>query len=172
MELYPARRETCELVDDVGDARIVEEDLARLPRRGVHGDVERREPVLENPRDVALLHVGERREVAVGEREPVVVVADVERLTQPLRKALDEAELALVRAAANHRRLELDAERLAFGPLDVVHDLLAAGELRLDDELVVRGEKFPVEEIGETAAVHRQELRPGDDADLVADASR
>ena len=172
VELDAARGEPRQLLDDVGDARVVEQDLARLPRRGVDRDVERREAVLEDPRDVALLHVGERREVAVGERQPVVVVAHVERLPETLRESLDEAELALVGAAADRRRLELDAERLSLGTLDLVDDLLSVRQARLDDELVLGGEELPVEEVRERAAVHRQELRPGDDAHLVADASR
>ena len=141
-------------------------------RGGVDGDVEGREPVLEDPRDVALLDVGERGEVAVGERQPVIVVAHVQRLPESLREALDEAELALVGAAPHGGRLELDAERFTFGALDLVDDLLALGRPRLDDELVVGREELPIEEVGERAAVHRQELRPGDDAHLVADASR
>jgi hypothetical protein len=80
VELDAAGSEPRELIDDVGDARIVEQDLARFPRRGVHGDVQRRQPILEDPRDVALLHVGECGEVAVGEGEAVIVVAHVERL--------------------------------------------------------------------------------------------
>src|ERR671920_294878 len=45
-----------------------------------------------------------------------------------LGKALDEAELAAVRAAAHRWRLELDAHRLALRALDLVDDLLAVGE--------------------------------------------
>jgi hypothetical protein len=86
VELDPARGEARQLVEDVRDARIVEQNLPCFPRRGVDRDVQGRKAVLEDPRDVALLHVGERREVAVGEGEAVVVVADVQRLPQPLRQ--------------------------------------------------------------------------------------
>ena len=102
--------------------------------------------------DVALLHVRERREVSVGERQAVVVVADVEGLPKPFRQTFDEAELAAIRAAPDRRRLELDAERLAFRALDLVDDVLAVGKLRLDEKLVVSGQKLPVEEVGESRA--------------------
>src|SRR5204862_2548538 len=55
VELNAPGGESRELVDDVGDARIVEEDLPRFPRGRVHRDVERRQAVLQDPRDVALL---------------------------------------------------------------------------------------------------------------------
>ena len=113
-----------ELLDDVRHARVVEQNLAGLPRRGVHRDVQRRQPVLENPRDVALLDVRQRREVAVGEGQTIVVVAHVERLAQALGQPFDEAELAAIGAAANGRRLELHAHRFAFGALDLVDDRL------------------------------------------------
>ena len=172
VELNPALGEPRQLLDDVRHARIVEQHLARFPRRRVHRDVERRQPVLEDARDVALLHVRERREVAVGERQPIVVVANVERLAQALRQPLDEAELAAVRAAANRGRLELDAQRLAFRPLDLVDDRFAVGQRGFDDELVVGGQKFPVEEVGELAPVDRQQLGARHDSQLLRDAGR
>src|SRR5258705_4160286 len=146
--------------------------MSGLPRGGVDRVVQGREQVLENPRDVALLHVGEGREVPVGERESVVVVAHVERLPEPLRESLDEAELALVGAATDRRRLELDAERLSLRALELVDDLLSVRQPSFDDQLVLGGEKLPVEKVREGAAIHRQELRPGDDTHLVADATR
>ena len=57
VELNSARCERRQLLHDVGHARIVEQDFARVPRRGVHRDVERRQPVLDDARDVALFHV-------------------------------------------------------------------------------------------------------------------
>src|SRR6185369_28210 len=104
----------CQLLDDVRYARVVEKDLARFPGRGVHRHVEGRQAVFEDPLDVALLHVRERGEVAVGERETVIVVTHVQRLAKALREPLDEAELAAIRAAPNRGRLELDAERFAL----------------------------------------------------------
>ncbi len=138
--------------------------------RRVHRDVERRQPVLEDARDVALLHVRERREVAVGERQPVVVVANVERLAEALRQSLDEAELAAVGAAPNARRLEHDAPRLALRSFDFEDDLLAIGLPRLDRDFIVGGEKLPIEEVGNRAAIDAQNLRPRDNSKLRGDA--
>src|SRR4029079_2423201 len=64
-----------ELVNNVRNAWIVEQHLSRFPVCGVHGDVERREAILENSGDVLFLRVRQRREIPVGERETVVVVA-------------------------------------------------------------------------------------------------
>jgi hypothetical protein len=69
VELNAAGLEPRELLDDVRDARVVEQLLARLVRRGVHAHVQRRQAVLDDPLEVALLEVRERREVAVGERQ-------------------------------------------------------------------------------------------------------
>src|SRR4051812_23536659 len=107
MELDSAFGELRELLDDVRHARIVEEHFASFPGSRVHGDVEGRQAILEDARDVALFHVRQRREVAVGERQPVVVVANVQRLPEALGESFDEAELAAVSASANGRRLEL-----------------------------------------------------------------
>src|SRR4051794_30717702 len=111
MELNSTLGESRQLINDVRNARVVEQHLSRFPWRRMDRDVERRQAILEDSRDVAVLHVGERREVAVREGQPVVVVANVERLAQAGRQALDEAELAAVGAAPNRRRLELDAKR-------------------------------------------------------------
>ena len=134
-------------------------------------DVERRQPVLENAGDVLFLDVRERGEIAVGKRETVIVVADVEIFTESGRKAFDETELAAVGAAANVRRLEGEAERLTIQPLQFVDDRFAVGLLRLDYELFFSGKKFPIEKIGDRAVVHREELRPGDNPDRFGDPS-
>src|SRR5688572_10571692 len=98
-------------------------------------DVEGREAILEDSRDVALLHIGERGEIAVRERQPVIVVADVEVSAKPGRKAFDEAELASIGASSNRWRLESDTELLALRALDLVDDFVAVGLPRLDDEI-------------------------------------
>src|SRR6185369_7412595 len=81
VELNAALSQPRELLDDVRNARVVEEDLPRFPWRGVHGDIERRQPIFENPLEIALFQVREGREIPVGEGEPVVVVANVQRLS-------------------------------------------------------------------------------------------
>ena len=85
MELDAPFGEAGQLFYDVRHARIVEEDLSSLPRRRVDGDVKRREPVLENALEVALLEVRQGREVPIGERQTVVVVAHIEILPKTFR---------------------------------------------------------------------------------------
>ena len=60
---------------------------------------------------------------------------------------------------------------LAVFALDLVDDLLPVGEHGVDSQLVVRAEELPVEEVGQLATVHREELRPRDEAELVGDAT-
>ena len=169
VKLDSARRQPRELAHDIRHLRVVEQNLSRLERRRVHGDVEGRQPVLEDARDVLVLHVRQRREVAVGEGEPVVVVANVQRRAEPLRQPLDETELALVAAAAHARRLEHDAHRHSLGALDLENELLTLGGGELEHELLVRGEELPVEKVLELAPIHRAQRGAGDNAELGCD---
>jgi hypothetical protein len=159
MELNPARGEPRELRLDIGNARIVEQHLTRFMIRGVNRHVERRQSVLQNPLDVLVLHVGERREVSIREGETIIVVTDIERLAETGWQSFDETELAAVRAAPHGRRLQRETQRLAVQSLELVDDRLAIGLAGLDDELFVGGEKFPVEEISNRPAVDDEQLR-------------
>lgn len=172
VELDPALRQARELLHDVRHARIVQQHFPSVPRRRVHRHVERRQAVLEDPRDVAFLHVGERGEIPVGEGEAVVIIAHVQRAAQAGGKSLNEAELAAVGAAPDRGRLEFDAERLAVGAFDVEGDLFPARQAGLDRERVVRREELPVEEVGELPPVHRMELGARDDAQFLGDGVR
>ena len=88
----------------------------------VDADVQRPEPLADDPLEVGLGEAGQGREVPVEKRQPVVVVLQVEALAHPLRQLVDEAERAVVVAGADaveHRARQLDAERRAFGLVDV-----------------------------------------------------
>ena len=115
-------REPLEARQDLRRApRLAEQAMAQRGIGRVHGDVERRQPLLDDPLEVRVVEVGQRDVVAVQEREPVVVVLDVEALAHPPRQLVDEAEHALVgagRDVAGPRRLELDAELAARGAVD------------------------------------------------------
>src|SRR5687768_6258537 len=171
MELYSTGREPCQLLDDIRDAWVVEQALARLPRRCVHGDVEGRQAVAKDTLEVAVLQVRERGEIAVREREPIVIVANVERLSQATRQPLDEAELAPVRTATDGRRLQLEPDRIGVVALDLVDDVLAARQLRLDGQLGFRSEKLPVEKVRDLLAVDAHDLGAGNDPELLGDAT-
>jgi len=131
----------------------------------VHGHVQGREPVLHDARQVPRLEVREGRKIAVAEREPVVVVADVQSLAQSQRVAVHEAEIAVVGAAPDARRLERHPHRQSLGTLNVVLHFLPRGELRPKHELVVGGEELPIEKILEVTSVDREELHAGDETE-------
>ena len=63
--------------------------------------VQRAEALGDDPLEVGLGEARERREVAVEERQSVVVVLDVQARAQALRQLVDEAELAVVVARAH-----------------------------------------------------------------------
>ena len=82
----------------------------------VDRDEEGPEALGEDALGIQLGESGEGGEVAVQEREPVVVVLEVEAASHPLGQLVDEAEGAVVVAGADaveDGRGDLDAERLA-----------------------------------------------------------
>ncbi len=92
--------------------------------------MQRRQPLGDHSFEVALGEAGQRREVAVQEAQPVVVVLQVQASAHALRELVDEAELAVVVARADpveQRVRDLGAERDAgrLDDLDVDLDALA-----------------------------------------------
>ena len=77
--------------------------------------------------DVARLQVRQRREVAVAEGEPVVVVADVEHVAQPLGQPSTKQNSQRLAQRRIRGGSERHAERLALRALDLELDLLAVG---------------------------------------------
>src|SRR3984957_7302424 len=126
----------------------------------MHGDVERRQAVLEDPPNVALANVGERREVAVRERQAVVVLPQVQWRTKAWRQAFDETELAAIRALPHGRWLEFHSHRVPVPALHFVYPVLAIRLARFDHQLFVGAQELPVEKIGDPAAVDGQQLGP------------
>jgi hypothetical protein len=161
--------EALELLYDVGNARIVQEHLAHFPRRRVNRDIKGRQSVLEDPLEIALLQVRERGEVSVGEGKPVVVVTHIQVATQTLRKALDEAELALVGAPPHARRLELYAERFTQIALELDLQDLAIRAAGRDEQVFLRCQKLPIQEVVQLSPVDREKLGTGEDAYLLTD---
>ena len=103
--------EPAELRNHVRRFGVSEQPAAHDGIRRMHGDVERRQPVLHDALEIPLLEVGQRGEVAVPERQPIIVVTDIQHLPHALRVAVHEAEVAMIRAAADAGRLEHDAHR-------------------------------------------------------------
>jgi hypothetical protein len=90
----------------------------------VHRDIERREPLGLDAAQLGLSEVGQRDVVAVQEREPEVVVLDVQAASQALGQLMDEAEHALVGAGSDiaragrlelHTQLAVAADQLQRG---------------------------------------------------------
>ncbi len=82
-------------------AAVAQQPGAQLGVGGVDADVQRAQPLGDHTLEVGLGEAGERGEVAVEEREPVVVVLQREALPHPLRQLVDEAERAVVVAGAH-----------------------------------------------------------------------
>ena len=104
---------------------------------------------------------GERREVPVEERQPVVVVLEVQRPAHAPRELVHEAELAVVVAglhAVEHGRVDLRAERLALA-LVHHHREPVSGPLHLQGNLCPVAEQLPAD--------HVAGRLPGDGRDLV-----
>ena len=99
--------------DLAAHARLAEKAVAELRIRGVDGHVERREALLFDSPELSVVEVGQGDVVAVEEREPEVVVLDIEAPAHPAGQLVDEAEYALVAAGvdlARVGRLELEAQ--------------------------------------------------------------
>ncbi len=64
-------------------------------------DIQRAQPLGDDPRQVLIGHVRKCHIVAMQEREAVVVVLEIQRLPHPRRKLLDETKQA-VRSACPH----------------------------------------------------------------------
>ena len=83
---------------------------------GVDGDEQRAQALGQHPLEVHLGEAGQRGEVPVEERQPVVVVLHGQAAAHALGQLVDEAELAVVVAGADpveDGRGDLDAEWLA-----------------------------------------------------------
>ena len=172
MEPDPPPCEPRDLRHYVGRLRIAQQPTAHSRVRGVHRDVQRREAILDDPLHVPRLEVGQGGEVAVAERQPIVVVADVERPPQVRRVAVHEAEVAMIGAAADPGRLERHAHRPPLGAQHVVLDLPPRGRPHVQHEVLVGGEELPVEEVLERSGIHREELGPGSESQRSTEGAR
>ena len=147
-------------------APVAQQPRADVGVGGVDAHVERAEPLGDDPFEVGLGEAGERREVPVEERQPVVVVLQVQAPPHALRQLVDEAERAVVVAGAHpveDRARELEAERRAVGLVDHDQPLEAAApDLELDTRPV--GLELVRDDVAEILAVDRDDLVAGDDA--------
>ena len=148
------------------DPRLAEEPVAEGGVRGVHGDVERREPLRLDARELVLLEIGQGDVVAVEKRQAEVVVLHVEALPHPARELVDEAEHALVGAGvdlARARRFELEAE---VGPRAAKERAPPpAPALHGESQLLVPGVEVKIDDVAEGFAIDGHDpvagLKPG-----------
>ncbi len=102
-------------------APVAQQARAHVGVGGVNAHVQRTEPLADHALEVGLREPGERGEVPVEERQPVVVVLQVEALAHPLGQLMDEAERAVVVAGADaveDRAGQFDPEGRAIGLVD------------------------------------------------------
>ncbi len=126
-------------------------------------DIERRESFGDDPLEIQFGEPRERREVAVQEREAIVVVFQVERSPHALRQLMDEAELTVVVAG-----LDLVEDRCVyFGPHRfaelLLHDHVEALLVANHDQrhLCVIGEDLPTDHVTRHLAVDCEDLITG-----------
>ena len=99
VDLHADPAQPLQVGQDIG--RVAQDARPHGRVGGVDRDVERAQALLLDAPPVVLAQVGERDEVAEQERVAVVVILDVERAAQARRHLLDEAEWAVVGAAAD-----------------------------------------------------------------------
>jgi hypothetical protein len=132
----------------------------------VDAHVERGQLLGHHALEVGLGEAGEGREVPVEERQPIVVVLEVEAAAQPRRELVDEAELAVVVARAHpveQRRVDLDPERLA-GPLLDLDQRVEPAAPQLEGQGRLVDEHPPLDQVARDRAVDREDLVALDDA--------
>ena len=144
-------------------AAVAQETGAEIGVGRVDADVERAETLGDDALEVGFGEAGQRGEVAVQERQPVVVVLEVEGAPHPFRQLVDEAERAVVVTRPHpveHRARELDAERL---PRSLLHREVplepAATQLELDERLV--GLELVPDDVAHRLAVEAEDLVAG-----------
>ena len=128
----------------------------------VDGDEEGAEALGEDALGIELGESGEGGEVAVQEREPVVVVLEVETAPHALGQLVDEAEGAVVVAGADaveDGRGDLDPERLAglLVDADEAREELT-GALDHDAEVVGVGELLEFDDVARLVPVEGEQL--------------
>src|SRR5262249_47045849 len=96
--------------------RISQHDGAKLRLGCMNGDVQRRQPLFDDPLHLRFVDVRERQVISKKERETIVLILDVEGTTNILRILVYKAEDALILARQRLDRFELEPERLPLAP--------------------------------------------------------
>ena len=148
-----------------GAAPVAQQPGPQLGIGGVDAHVQRAQLLGDDALEIGLGEAGERGEVAVEERQPVVVVLQRQALPHARGQLVDEAERAVVVARAHaveHRAGEVEPQGHAGVLLDQ-HQLLepAAADLELDARLV--GLDLVPDDVAHHLAVEREQLVTGEE---------
>ena len=158
----PPSRSTCSQRRLVAPFGLRSMLAAQLGVGRVDGDEQRAEPLGEDALGVELGEAGQRGEVPVEERQPVVVVLEVQAASHPLGQLVDEAERAVVVAGADaveDGRGDLDAEGLARRLVDPDEPgQRRAGAPDQDAEVGRVAEALEIDDVARLVPVDAQEL--------------
>ena len=80
----------------------------------MHGNIERRQPLIDNALQLGLIDIRQRQVVPEEEREPVVLILDMQRRANARGILMDETEHAVVLARQRLDGLELQPEGFPF----------------------------------------------------------
>ena len=162
VHLDPPVEEDLEPAQAGGSLRIAQHVRPQLGVGRMDGHEQRPEAFGQDALGIELGEPGEGREVAVEERQPVVVVLEVQAAPHALGQLVDEAERTVVVAGADpveDGRGDLDPERLA-GVLVDPHDpgQGRTGTANEDAEVTRVAEALEIDDVARLVPINAEEL--------------
>ena len=164
MHLNSRRRQTLDLGHKAVVVFDAQQRATELRIGGMHRNVQRREPLFDDPLHFGLTDVGQRQVISKQKRQPIILVLDVQRSADVFRILMDETKHALVLASHRFDRFELQTKRFPF-PADE-RDLAV---LRLNRRAPpdVAGVELKIDHIEQRFAVQLMNLIAGFQADTL-----
>ncbi len=150
---------------------IAEELAAQLRIGSVHGDVDRREALLDDTVEVFPRRIRKGDVVAVEKRQAEVLILEPERTSYAAWILVDEAEDTPVVAPFESGSFQVDTKRVVEVLLDFVNDGLAV-TFDFEFDVLVGDEKAPFERIAHDVLVDRDDRIADLKPDLVTGAFR
>ncbi|CAB4540865.1 unannotated protein [freshwater metagenome] len=174
MHLYLIIQECTQPAKAHCSASIAQHLCSQFRVGGVNADVQRREPLGHNALKVCLCESSEGGEVSVEERQPVVVVFQVEASTHARRKLVDKAELAVVIAGSDlveYGGINLYAERCTRRLDDIKREFEAIPQ-QVKRDLGLIGQHSIFNNVAHWAAINSKHLIAGKNPKQVCGGSR
>ncbi len=125
--------------------------------------MQRRQPLGHDPFEVGLGEAGQCREVAVQERQAVVVVLQIQAAAHALGQLIDETELAVVVTRSNpveDRARHVDAERRSLTLLDRERQIEPTAQ-HIEFHLALVGGHLPLDDVARHVTVDPHDLVTG-----------